>query len=150
MRIFPKGWPWKKNIEDLDELGAIYLARTMWIKFHRLGVYTHRIYRPDTARAVHDHPWPFLTVILRGGYEEEIRGRRYMRRPGYIGWRGRGFRHRITALRGESALTLVIRGRNNDRWNFYNKAGEAMDWQDYILIPPHVRVAWCEDTINAE
>lgn len=150
MRIFPKGWPWKKRIEDLEAPGDVYLARTMWLKFRRFGVYTHRIYRPDTARAERSHPWPFLTIILRGGYEEEIGGQRYTRRPGYIGWRGRGFRHRITALRKGPALTLIVRGRNGDRWNFYNTRDEAIDWQDYILLPPHVRAAWFEGTIHDE
>ena len=150
MRIFPKGWPWTKNIEDLESPGDVYLARTMWLKFNRLGVYTHRILLPDRARAEHSHPWTFLTIILRGGYVEEIEGKTYTRKPGYIGWRGRSFRHRIIALRGRPALTLIIRGRNGDRWNFYNKRGETIDWQDYVLLPPHVRAAWTDGTLFDE
>ena len=150
MRIFPKGWPWQKNILDLDSPDDVYLRRTMWIKFLRLGVYTHRIYRSDYARCEHDHPWSFLTIILRGGYEEEIDGKTFVRKPGYIGWRRRGFKHRITRLLKGPALTLVIRFRDKGHWYFYNGRGEKpLHWQDYVLLPPHVRVAWCDDEIEA-
>src|SRR5574341_215024 len=31
----------------------------------------HHILRSDRGRDAHDHPWPFVTLILRGGYWEE-------------------------------------------------------------------------------
>jgi hypothetical protein len=36
-----------------------------------LGGRVHQILRSDSDRHAHDHPWPYLTIILRGGYWEE-------------------------------------------------------------------------------
>ena len=33
------------------------------------NIFVHKFLKSDTED-VHDHPWPFLTVILRGGYWE--------------------------------------------------------------------------------
>ncbi len=37
-----------------------------------LKVMRHDWYRSDEDRDLHDHPWPFVTYIARGGYEEEL------------------------------------------------------------------------------
>lgn len=34
------------------------------------SIRVHHILRSDDDRAYHDHPWPFVTVILKGGYYE--------------------------------------------------------------------------------
>jgi hypothetical protein len=36
-----------------------------------LGGRVHQILRSDSDRHSHCHPWPYLTIILRGGYWEE-------------------------------------------------------------------------------
>src|SRR5690606_17597095 len=35
------------------------------------GVLLHRIDGPDPGLDLHDHPWPFVSIVLRGGYTEE-------------------------------------------------------------------------------
>jgi hypothetical protein len=35
-----------------------------------LNVYLHKFLRSDDDRALHDHPWWFVSLILRGGYLE--------------------------------------------------------------------------------
>lgn len=137
-------WPWKKIITDLDSPLDVYLTRYFLLKTRRLGVYVHNIQRPDYARCEHDHPWPFLTVILRGGYTEELAGQRFVRRPGYIGWRGRNFEHRITELPKGNAWTLVIRGPDHFSWNFRTAMGKV-SWQTYVMWDGVKRVLWCDD-----
>lgn len=34
------------------------------------GFYVHRFDGPDPRPTLHDHPWPFLSCVLRGGYIE--------------------------------------------------------------------------------
>ncbi len=46
------------------------------------GVYVHFIYREDLDRDPHDHPWTFWSMVLRGGYTEEV-----YTRPGEVGKR---------------------------------------------------------------
>lgn len=139
-------WPWRKDILDLDSPGDVYLRRWFLFKTPWLAIYVHRIYRPDYARCEHDHPWRFLTCILGGGYVEEIDGKEYRRRPGYVGWRGAGFKHRITKLLRGPALTLVIRTRNREDWGFYDGRGGAfIHWRDYVRMPRKARVLWCDE-----
>jgi hypothetical protein len=135
-----------KHIRDIDQPDDIYLSRLMLVKLPWLGVYLHIIRRPDWAQCEHDHPWAFTTIILRGGYEEEIAGKRFIRRPGYVGYRSRAFEHRITRLLRGNAVTLVIRGRNHETWGFRTLIGKV-DWRQYSGWNIAQRVMWCDDSI---
>lgn len=109
------------------------------------GVYLHLIDAPDPGLDLHDHPWPFATIILRGGYTEEhasIRdavpyaviaervGKRSVCRPGVMRvWRrgsvhrmGLADAHRIIAVE-PGTVTLVLRGRKVRPWGFYLPTG---------------------------
>src|SRR4051812_18410184 len=109
MRLIPQ-W---KHIEDIDRPGDVYLSRLMLIRTPLFGLYLHIIRRPDWSKCQHDHPWSFITLILRGGYEERLSGTR----PSFAsratsGRRPRTFEHAITRLLNGPAVTLVLRGRN--------------------------------------
>ena len=42
------------------------------------NVYLHRFLRSDDDRALHDHPWPSLSILLHGSYREHVeRGASY-------------------------------------------------------------------------
>jgi hypothetical protein len=140
VRIIPR-W---KHIEDIDQPGDVYLSRLMLIRLPWLGVYLHIIRRPDWARCQHDHPWAFVTLILWGGYEEAVGDRRFVRRPGYVGYRPRSFEHRITRLLRRTAVTLVVRGKNHEAWGFRTTTGKV-GWRSYMSWPIANRVAWCDD-----
>lgn len=134
-----------KHIEDLDRPGETYLSRLMLVKRSWIGVYLHIIRRDDWTRCQHDHPWAFSTLILRGGYEEQVGDHVFVRRPGYFGYRPRSFEHRITRLLDGDAVTLVVRFRNYDSWGFRTITGK-MDWRRYLALPGAQRVAWCDDS----
>lgn len=55
---------------DLIHNGATFLRRR-GVELFGAGVLVHRIDAPDPGLDLHDHPWPFITIILRGGYTEE-------------------------------------------------------------------------------
>lgn len=42
-----------------------------WIERKMPALRIHELLRSDNDRHLHDHPWPFVSVILRGGYWEE-------------------------------------------------------------------------------
>lgn len=136
--------PFWKHIVDLDSPTDLYLSRLMLIKTRWFGLYFHIIRRPDYARCEHDHPWPFITLILRGGYEEEVSGKRFTRRVGYVGYRARNFEHRITKLLGATAWTLVLRGPDHVSWGFRTVLGKV-PWQQYVSWDGARRVLWCGD-----
>lgn len=64
-----------------DGAGDVFFRRWTLFKSRRLGVaiYLHQFFRSDRDRCEHDHPWPFTTLILRGGYHEQINGVRRRR-----------------------------------------------------------------------
>jgi len=69
--VFTALWP---HLDILREDGSLYLRRffmtpkTQWYRPRFL----HYIAQGDTGRDPHDHPGPFITTILYGGYEERV------------------------------------------------------------------------------
>lgn len=109
------------------------------IDLNLLGVYLHRIDQADPGLDLHDHPWPFLSIVLRGGYTEEVvdtreagRAARRFRRS----WL-RGSAHRLRLHEAHriidvlpGTVTLVLRGRKQRQWGFYLPYG-WVDQQKY-------------------
>jgi hypothetical protein len=46
-------------------LTRYHLVATRWF-----GIYLHHLHVSDEDRALHDHPWSFVTVLLSSGYWE--------------------------------------------------------------------------------
>jgi hypothetical protein len=50
--------------------GQEYLKR--WgIRTRLFSIYLHHFEAPDPGVDLHDHPWPFLAFVVKGGYEEQ-------------------------------------------------------------------------------
>jgi hypothetical protein len=56
-----------------DGCGLVSWRRPITRLLQHLGiaVRVHEILRSDLGRDPHDHPWPYLTIVLKGGYWEE-------------------------------------------------------------------------------
>jgi len=101
-----------------------------WILFRvpAFGVYVHKLLRSDYDRALHDHPWPFLSIVLSGGYYEEhdqtTTGEKetIFNAPGRVLLRSAEWRHRVVIF-GPPAWTLVLVGRRSRRWGFWLPSG---------------------------
>ena len=48
-------------------------------------VYLHRFYTGDNVRDLHDHPWPFTSLILKGGYWEHSIQSTLAKGKGFLG-----------------------------------------------------------------
>jgi hypothetical protein len=121
----------------------------------RIRIRIHRIMRSDAGRDLHDHPWWYLTIILRGGYWEHthITDAEYCRATArgtlvvtgvtddgfnIKKWYGRGSilfrrataRHRIEIPEGGEAWTLFTTGPKQREWGFWPKQG-FIHWKDY-------------------
>lgn len=102
----------------------------------------HHVLRSDDDRAFHDHPWGFISVILKGGY--------YEYRPHYdndglycgedMRWYGPGsviFRkakdwHRLVLPEGQTAWTLFITFKWRQRWGFLRHPDGKVYFKDYL------------------
>ena len=90
------------------------------------NVFLHKFLKGDPDD-VHDHPWPYATLILKGGYWEWIpQFVNGVKIGEYRRWRGPGsFRicgatsyHRIELEPGITAWTLFMPGPQKREWGF--------------------------------
>jgi hypothetical protein len=126
-----------------------YLRRWWVIPRNRwFNIYLHHFMRSDDDRALHDHPWINVSILLRGSYLEHLQdGRVKDRKPWrpWAPWR-LTFRlptaaHRVELLRyrqvhpqhvpGEIPVwTLFITGPNVRQWGFLCPQGWR-HWRDF-------------------
>jgi hypothetical protein len=102
------------------------------------NVFLHKFLKGDPDD-VHDHPWPYCTVILAGGYYEWIpqfdaQGRvscevRYWRGPGHFRTCSAGSYHRIELDPGVTAWTLFMPGPHKREWGFLTGKNPKTDWE---------------------
>lgn len=110
------------------------------------NIYLHQFLRDDEDRALHDHPWASLSIILKGGYMEKTRfGERVCVAGDFI-WRWPRFAHRIVLLPyfwpaflfshiqdpsempKQPCWTLFITGPKVREWGFHCPQG-FVPWQ---------------------
>ena len=97
------------------------------------NIFVHKFLKGDPWDP-HDHPWPYFTLILKGGYWEWIPtldtlGHVYCEHPV---WRGPGhFRvcsadsyHRIELEPGVTPWTLFIPGPHQRQWGFLRNGNQ--------------------------
>lgn len=123
--------------------GDLYLRR--WFltpRGWRWHLFLHHIHRADKGRALHDHPWPFLTIPLRGWYLQEAAV--LNNRPGLpfrvvlferTRWLIPAFRraeytHRIAEVSRGGCWTLVVVGQVRREWGFWTAEG----WRSAVSL----------------
>jgi hypothetical protein len=105
-----------------------------------LNIYVHQFLRSDDDRALHDHPWWFVSLIVRGSYLEVTEAGTNRRRAGSIAFRPAEWRHRVQldsnswVSDGEfPCWTLIVTGRRRRMWGFWCKTAP---WK--ITGPPYI------------
>lgn len=71
------------EIPDHDDPNKVYLWRLRLIKTPYFGIKVHNIRMSDNPETcgLHDHPWSFISIQLRGGYDELRPGVNFDRSP---------------------------------------------------------------------
>jgi len=117
-----------------DGNGWIYLTRWFAIPQNPLfNIYVHKMQADTEGRAMHDHPWVNISILLRGGYFEHTTGRILGRIAGDIVFRRAKSRHRLEVLKGHTCWTLFITGPRFRKWGFYCPQGWRF-WKDYVNL----------------
>lgn len=134
-----------------------YLVRRTLISFGKwFSIKYHKILVSDEP-CNHDHPWPFLTIILKGGYfewtpiDQKDSGERmdsnvmgvtglencHFHKPGSIMYRPAKWIHRLELADDPKkpghlipAHTLVFTGKVIRDWGFWTKSGWIF-WEKY-------------------
>lgn len=105
----------------------LFLKDRTWFPFN---VFLHRFHQSDPGD-VHDHPWPFASLILKGGYWEytpqfNAEGKMTCeigkwRGPGHFRMRSATSYHRIELDPTVTAWTLFMPGPQRREWGFLVK-----------------------------
>ena len=115
----------------------LFLKDRKWFPFN---VTLHKIVKSDDP-ILHDHPWGYMTIILKGGYWEHYPV--YNKENKQIGvfqeWRGPGSiiirkahdYHWLELEEGKSATTLFFMGPQSRDWGFL-KNGEWVQHENYL------------------
>ena len=92
------------------------------------NIFLHKFLKGDPDD-VHDHPWPYFTLILKGGYYEWIPQFnedgiktcevRKWRGPGHFRFCKANSYHRIELHPGITAWTLFMPGPQKKEWGFW-------------------------------
>ncbi len=127
----------ERRAPDVEIGGAAnpYLRRWWLIPRNRFfNVYLHHFLRSDDGRALHDHPWWNLSVLLVGRYVEHTiapGGINVLteRRAGDWKFRPAGAAHRIELVDGP-CWTLFVTGPRLREWGFHCPRG-WVHWRDF-------------------
>ena len=126
------------NDEPYLERYYLFLKDRKWFPFN---VFLHKFLKGDPDD-VHYHPWPYATLILKGGYYEWVP--KFDTQGNVIGqirhWRGPGhFRisrptsyHRIELADGVTAWTLFMPGPHMREWGFLTKKQGWVQHEQYL------------------
>lgn len=114
----------RQSKEPLLERYYVFLKDRTWFPFN---IFVHKFCKSDPDD-VHDHPWPYATLILKGGYYEWIPEfdaagkmlgeKRHWRRPGHFRVCGADSFHRIELDPCVTAWTLFMPGPQKREWGF--------------------------------
>lgn len=120
-----------------------YLLRWWVIPRNRwFNIYLHRFLRSDDDRALHDHPWWNLSIVLSGAYTEITPQGSYLRKRGRLVLRRATASHRIY-LHAGPVWTLFLTGPTIRDWGFHCPQGWR-HWKDFVAQDPGEIGRGCE------
>ena len=135
-KFFKVKWPPKRIIYDRDGLRPYmiryYLAFSVKLGLQQkslqfpFNIYLHKILLSDES-VFHDHPWNWVTLVLKGGYFETTPAGRFWRGPGSLRIAKATEMHYLELNEGQPCFTLFVRGQSKRVWGFFTAKG----WVDY-------------------
>lgn len=112
-------------------IGDNYMHRWFIIPRNKyFNIYLHKIMKNDDDRALHDHPWWSISILLKGKLKEVLKATvRYPRR--FIPLlRSAKLAHRLEIVEGP-AWTLFITGPVIRSWGFHCPKG-WVPWKEFV------------------
>ena len=91
----------------------LFLKDRKWFPFN---VFLHNFHKGDLDD-LHDHPWPYFTVILKGGYWEHTPSGKYWRSPGHFRFATPRSLHRIELAPDTNVWTMFVPGPKIREWD---------------------------------
>jgi hypothetical protein len=115
----------------IGDPSAPYMLRWWIIPRNRwFNVYLHKILRDDDDRALHDHPWVNVSIVLRGAYREITPLGSFVRRAFSVVFRLPSSAHRLVLVDGP-VWSLFITGPVVREWGFHCPRG-WVPWREFV------------------
>lgn len=122
-------------------IGDSYVLRWyIWPRNKWLNLYLHKFQHDDDDRALHDHPWWFISWMLKGSYVEIVQSPPAGWPAIARGWLSIAFRpathaHRVVLPRDSEGQpipcwTLILTGPVIREWGFWCPKGWR-SWREY-------------------
>lgn len=114
---------------------SIYLTRWRIVQTPWAALYLHRLTAPDSRPTLHDHPWKFLAVVLRGGYVERRLNPTTMtvteaHRVRWVNHMRTHDAHAILTLTRNPTWTLLFVGKRERTWGYWEPIrGNEGEWR---------------------
>lgn len=125
-----------------------YLLRWyLWPRNRFLNLYLHKFVRDDEDRALHDHPWWFVSFLIWGRYDETVSDdgtKAIYRNAPSIAFRRAEHRHRVVLPRlididaagvaiesRQPAWTIILTGPKSREWGFWCPKGFVI-WTQFV------------------
>lgn len=117
-----------KEIRSKD--GVLHFRRWQLFKCKWFSIYLHGIYESDKDQHLHNHPWDYRSIVLKGSYIEETESGLNILSPGKVSKRVGSDYHKINRLLSKSVYTLFIVSPIKRIWG-YLVNGKWMDHETY-------------------
>lgn len=117
----PKMIQWLCRVLPYKEIGWHDIGETfyrfqLW-KGRWFNIYLHALNAPSPHPTCHDHPWVFVTVLLKGGYWESTKPHEWKwRRAGSVLYRPATFAHNV--ITWGWSWSLIITTAKQRQWQF--------------------------------
>lgn len=148
-RVLANGKPAKKivffekgfEIPDYDNPKEV--SRTRWRLIHTpwFGIYLHKWNKPDPRQTPHNHPWTFVSFILRGQYiEERIQPGWETGRTNVARWVNVVSRRAFHAVKQvvPGTISLMFVGKTHEDWGYCVFQGSNKDrGRRYVNFDKH-------------
>lgn len=114
--------------EDVPATGLTMMRRFFVRKSREGNVYLHHFIRQDNSESAHDHPWHFVSLMLKGSYLETVfdhgmvTSRRRYSAPCFL-FRNRNTIHKLTEIAPDT-WTFVLTSKWLGRWGYWDAAGK--------------------------
>jgi hypothetical protein len=120
-----------KKTEIRSKEGVLHFRRWRVLETKYFRFYVHQIFESDKDAHLHNHPWNFLSFVLKGGYFEELSKGHFklVRRFGF-NWHKAADYHKIT-LYEKPTISLFFTFGEYRPWGYETLEEGHIDSEEY-------------------
>lgn len=127
--------------EIISKQGVVHFRRYELLSTPWFNLYIHHILESDQDQDLHDHPWDFQSLIMKGAYLEIVKTVSsnftktlvQMHLPGDVVSRNAEDAHKIKLL-SESVWTLVLTSKPHRDWGYRKLNNKEFDSNNSTFI----------------